>query len=833
MEKLKKLSVWLTTIPLAFLLIGIIVCSTVGDLHSTLLKVGEFNWTGYSELRQPAERPDCDVAGAPSPAPDEAQGDSADDEDALLDDLFGGAEEEVSADAREAAQAVCAEKIAKYEDIVKRQDDTGLRIFVSIEQAIGDFVANARAFDRHFLVLVFIFCGLATTLQRQHLGLRSPTSRKGDRLSQVVQAIGNIIIVASFAVYYQLDLKSGVEHVSNIPIFWMIAFGLMALANIWLAAHPISDAVPSNAEKSSGHREDIAESSKESVKVAESSKESENASVFENASVSEESSTESVKVEESSSESVKVEESSSESVKAEETSKESENAAVSEETSTESAKAEETSKESVKVAESSKESENAAVSEETSTESAKAEDSSKGSSQTPHKEGLGGLLLGIPLYAYMAILCGLYFLVFEQHFAGVATYMNQMTEHANLYTNVALYVFCGMMLKNTDIADKFLAILRPFKLSPELLVFVIVLLSALPTAYSGASGIFVIAAGAIIYRELKQTKTRDGLALAGTAMSGSMGIVLSPCLLVVIVAALNNNVTTDELFSAGLSVFFVNIFVFAIVLFTTKQGRISFENPIKAMPEVGRAIVGVLPYIAIGAAVLLFMRYGFGAAFDEYKAPVLLPFMLLVLLVYDRTMARRAWRRMPEAERPKTAPHGIGRSLFDSVNSTSIHSGGLLSLMTLSVCIGGIIDRANLNALLPQHFSSPFIAMALLFVILVTIGMIMDPYGAVILVSATLTQIAASNGIAPIHFWVTVLCAFELGYLTPPVALNQLLTRQVVGESAYAYERATDRPKNFWYRHERILLPVAVKGIVLLLVAFMPLIINVLRVKFR
>ena len=804
MEKLKKLSVWLTTIPLAFLLIGIIVCSTVGDLHSTLLKVGEFNWTGYSELRQPAERPDCDVAGAPSPAPDEAQGDSADDEDALLDDLFGGAEEEVSADAREAAQAVCAEKIAKYEDIVKRQDDTGLRIFVSIEQAIGDFVANARAFDRHFLVLVFIFCGLATTLQRQHLGLRSPTSRKGDRLSQVVQAIGNIIIVASFAVYYQLDLKSGVEHVSNIPIFWMIAFGLMALANIWLAAHPISDAVPSNAEKSSGHREDIAESSKESVKVAESSKASENASV------SEESSTESVKVEESSSESVKVEESSTESVKVEET-----------------------SKESVKVAESSKESENAAVSEETSTESAKAEDSSKGSSQTPHKEGLGGLLLGIPLYAYMAILCGLYFLVFEQHFAGVATYMNQMTEHANLYTNVALYVFCGMMLKNTDIADKFLAILRPFKLSPELLVFVIVLLSALPTAYSGASGIFVIAAGAIIYRELKQTKTRDGLALAGTAMSGSMGIVLSPCLLVVIVAALNNNVTTDELFSAGLSVFFVNIFVFAIVLFTTKQGRISFENPIKAMPEVGRAIVGVLPYIAIGAAVLLFMRYGFGAAFDEYKAPVLLPFMLLVLLVYDRTMARRAWRRMPEAERPKTAPHGIGRSLFDSVNSTSIHSGGLLSLMTLSVCIGGIIDRANLNALLPQHFSSPFIAMALLFVILVIIGMIMDPYGAVILVSATLTQIAASNGIAPIHFWVTVLCAFELGYLTPPVALNQLLTRQVVGESAYAYERATDRPKNFWYRHERILLPVAVKGIVLLLVAFMPLIINVLRVKFR
>ena len=739
MERLKKLTVWLTTIPLALLLIGIIVCSTVENLHSTLLDLGERTWTGYSELRQPVERPDCDVTET---HPSEDQ----DDDDALLDELFGGAEEEVSADAQEAARAVCAEKLAKYEDIVKRQDDGGVRVFVAVERAIGDFAANSVALGRHFLVLVFIFCGLATTFQRQHLALRAATTRESDRVSQIVQAIGNVIVVASFIAYYRQDLLSGVEHVSNIPLFWVVAFGLMALANIWLAFHPLSSA--RLAAVTAGH---LADASADDAKR-----------------------------------------------------------------SSESAGAEMASESAV---------------EGTPLDDAKR--SSESAVEDTEKMGIGGMLLSVPLYAYMAIICGFYFAFVEQHFVGVATYMNQMTEHADLYTNVALYVFCGMMLKNTDIADKCLAILRPFKLSPELLVFVIVLLSALPTAYSGASGIFVIAAGAIIYRELKQTKTRDGLALAGTAMSGSMGIVLSPCLLVVIVAALNKDVTTAELFDAGLSVFFINIFVFAIVMFTMKQVPLSCENPIIAMPSVVRAIVRVLPYIGISAAVLLVMRYGLGASFDEYSAPVLLPFTLLVLLVYDRLVARRAWRRMPDGERPATAPSGIGRSLFDSVNSTSIHAGGLLSLMTLSVCIGGIIDRANLNALLPQHFSSPFIAMALLFVILVVIGMIMDPYGAVILVSATLTQIAYANGIAPVHFWVTVLCAFELGYLTPPVALNQLLTRQVVGEKAYAFERAAERSKKFWYRHERILLPVAVKGIALLLVAFMPLIINVLRLKFR
>ena len=688
---MKKISILLTALPLALLLIGIVLCSTIENLHSTLLDIGESKWSGYSELRQPAVRPDCDVA-APAAAADS-------DEDDLLDDLFGE-EESASEEALAAARAVCAEKLAQYEKIIERQNDGGLQAFIGVEHAVGDIASRSVAYGRHVLVLIFLFCGLATTLQRQHLGLRAPTTRLGDRVSQGAQLVGNLIVTFSFLAYYIQDVRSGVENVSNLPIFWMFGFGAMALANILLLFRPLGDP------------EDAA----------------------------------------------------------------------------------------------------------------------------PVRNTISGVMLGIPLYAYMAWISGIYFALVEGHFAGVGIYLNQMTEHADLYTNVALYVFCGMMLKYTDIADRFLAILRPFKFSPEVLVFIIVVLSALPTAYSGASGIFVIAAGAIIYRELKTAGTRDGLALAGTAMSGSMGIVLSPCLIVVIIAALNKDVTTTELFHAGMSVFMVNIFVFAIALFATHREKMHWGETIKAFPAVGRAVVRVIPYILIAAAVLLALRYGLGAAFDEYSAPVLLPFVLLVLLVFDRVMAGRAFRKSavetPESDEAAPAPEapsGVLHSLFSSVNSTSIHAGGLLSLMTLSICLGGIIDRAHLNELLPQHFASPFIAMAVLFVILVLIGMIMDPYGAVILVSATLTQIAYANGIAPVHFWLTVLCAFELGYLTPPVALNQLLTRQVVGEGAYAFEKAEERPAKFWFRHERILLPVAVKGIVLILVAFVPLIINALH----
>jgi TRAP-type C4-dicarboxylate transport system permease large subunit len=139
--------------------------------------------------------------------------------------------------------------------------------------------------------------------------------------------------------------------------------------------------------------------------------------------------------------------------------------------------------------------------------------------------------------------------------------------------------------------------------------------------------------------------------------------------------------------------------------------------------------------------------------------------------------------------------------------------------MALSIAFGGVFERSEVMNVFPADLGSPWLAMALLVAMMVVVGMLMDPYGAVILVSATISSVAYTNGIHPAHFWLMVLTAFELGYLSPPVALNQLLTRQVIGGEAY------DPPGEggLWRRHEKILLPVTVMGIALLVVAFVPL----------
>ncbi|MGM0577819.1 MAG: TRAP transporter large permease subunit [Myxococcota bacterium] len=437
--------------------------------------------------------------------------------------------------------------------------------------------------------------------------------------------------------------------------------------------------------------------------------------------------------------------------------------------------------------------------------------------------GLGAALLTVPLYATMALISGFYFLLAEGHPAGLAIYLTKLFEHALLYIHVGLFVWIGMLLKGTRLAELFFDVLRPWRLPPELLAFVVVVAAAVPTAYSGASGIFVIAAGAVIFHELRRAGARRQLALAATAMSGSMGVVLSPCLLVVIVASLNGEVTTDQLYGWGTRIFGLTAVLFLVAALTVRKNPLKVAPASEAGPATLRAFAPLAPYFLIGGALVALYAFALETPIDEHSAPGVLPVILLFLLLYDRLAARRAAKKAPAPEAGADASDrspGFLRATVDATQETSGHIGALLSLMGLSVCLGGIIERSDVMAAVPETFGSVYLAMGLLLVVLVIVGMTMDPYGAVILVSATLATVAYRNGIDPVHFWMVVLVAFELGYLTPPVALNHLLTRQVVGEDA-AFRHIGEG--SFWSRHERILLPIVVMATALLLVAYVPL----------
>jgi TRAP-type C4-dicarboxylate transport system permease large subunit len=425
--------------------------------------------------------------------------------------------------------------------------------------------------------------------------------------------------------------------------------------------------------------------------------------------------------------------------------------------------------------------------------------------------------LSIPIHSMMLLAACFQFFIGEGHIPGIAIYFTQIFQLTNLHLAIGLYILVGMLLKETLVGAKLFDILKPWHLPPEFLAFVAIALLAFPTAYTGASGIIIIAMGAVVYQEMRRVGTRRQLSLAVTAMTGS-GVVLRPCLLVVGIAILNKEVVTDELFHWGFQVVLLSMVVFAVFAMITRKDPIKLTPASVALKPSLHNFRLFLPYVALLAAVLVFYDLLLDAQLDEFTAPIILPIVVLVILWYERRFSRDF------QERNKTAGADpvLSKALGSALDNSAIQIGALLMLMACSFTVGGMIERGGGTLVIPEHFNSIYLTMAFIVVFLIFIGMVMDPFGALILVTGTIAPVAYANGINPIHFWMTCLMAFELGYLSPPVSLNHLLTRQVVGdeEVELAMQEGGD---SFYYRHERILLPLLVMGTTLLLVAFVPL----------
>ncbi|MDO3720450.1 TRAP transporter large permease subunit [Marinobacter sp. chi1] len=420
--------------------------------------------------------------------------------------------------------------------------------------------------------------------------------------------------------------------------------------------------------------------------------------------------------------------------------------------------------------------------------------------------------LVLPLYCGMGLIAMGYFFLVDGYASGLAIYFGMMSNLSSMFINIGLYVLVGMVLKQTRLPELLLNVIKPYHLPAPLLASVIIFATAFPTAFTGASGIFILAVGGVVYDELRRSGAGRQLSLATTAMSGSLGVVLNPCLLIVVIAALNKEVTTTEMYGWGVWVFLMSATLFSIIVCKT-QGN---WRP-RPAPGAFRASIGelrpLLPYVAVGALVIFAIWGILGLNFNEYSAPMILPLVMLALVFLDAGRDTRS-----EGESRFQAFWSRSTA---AASDSAVHIGALLCLIGFSICLGGILERSDIvHALFPDNLTSPWLAMLVIVVMLTVIGMVMDPFGAVILVSATIAQPAIGLGIDPLHFWIVCLVAFELGYLSPPVALNHLLTRQVVGETEVIAGECTG---SFWHRYERLLLPLAVMGPTLLLVAFVPM----------
>ncbi|MXW44456.1 MAG: TRAP transporter large permease subunit [Gammaproteobacteria bacterium] len=365
-----------------------------------------------------------------------------------------------------------------------------------------------------------------------------------------------------------------------------------------------------------------------------------------------------------------------------------------------------------------------------------------------------GLLavLGVPLFAIIAGGAMLGYLSADIPLASIAI---EILGVATLPALVAIPLFCfaGYVLAESP-APKLLVRLSEALVGwmPGGLAVFALAVCALFTAFTGASGITIIAMGALLYPALKQARYPEGFSLGLVTTGGSLGLLFAPSLPLILYGVVSE-ARIDSLFRAGvLPGLAMIVLLAAYCLWVNRSER----RPLSSFDwrEVAAAVRAAgwelpLPVIVLGGI------YSGYFAISEAAAVTALYVVVVEVLI------RRA---IPLSRLPLI--------MRDSMTLV----GGILLILAVSLASTNLMIDAEvpqrLLAVVGEVVSGPVTFMLALLVFLLILGAFLDIFSAIVLVVPLILPVAAQFGVHPVHLGIIFLATMQLGYLTPPVGLN-------------------------------------------------------------
>ncbi len=361
-------------------------------------------------------------------------------------------------------------------------------------------------------------------------------------------------------------------------------------------------------------------------------------------------------------------------------------------------------------------------------------------------------LLGAPLFAVIGTSAMLGFRSEGVDLSVVAIEFFGLSETSVLVA-IPLFTFAGFLLSAGQAPRRLVrlsqALLGWF---PGGLAVVSLAVCALFTAFTGASGVTIIALGALLYPALGQAGYDERFNLGLITASGSLGLLFAPSLPLILYGVVSE-APIDDLFVAGALPGIFMLLLLSVYSYWRNR-HIRQPRAERSSREIWAAIAEAkwdlpLPFVVLGGI------YSGYFAVSEAAAVTAL-YVAIVELVILREVR---WRDLP----------GIMRESMVLVGAIFVILG--MSLASTNFMIdSGVPDK--LFAMVKDHVTGPNSFMLVLLVFLLILGTILDIFSATVLVVPLLLPIAAQYGVNPIHLGIVFLAAMELGYLTPPVGLN-------------------------------------------------------------
>jgi tripartite ATP-independent transporter DctM subunit len=318
---------------------------------------------------------------------------------------------------------------------------------------------------------------------------------------------------------------------------------------------------------------------------------------------------------------------------------------------------------------------------------------------------------------------------------------------------IPLFTFAGFLLSAGQAPHRLVrlskALLGWF---PGGLAVIALVACALFTAFTGASGVTIIALGSLLYPALMEAGYDERFNLGLITASGSLGLLFAPSLPLILYGVVAE-APIDDLFLAGVLPGTLLLLVLSIYSYWRNR-HIRYERDERSGKEAWAAIRAARWDLPLPIVVLGGIYSGYFAVSEAAAVTAL--YVTIVELVILREVR---WRALP----------GIMRESMVLVGAIFVILGASLAATNYMIDTG---VPEMLFAAVSGYVRGPTSFLFVLLIFLLILGTILDIFSATVLVVPLILPVAAQYGVDPIHLGIVFLATMELGYLTPPVGLN-------------------------------------------------------------
>jgi tripartite ATP-independent transporter DctM subunit len=366
-------------------------------------------------------------------------------------------------------------------------------------------------------------------------------------------------------------------------------------------------------------------------------------------------------------------------------------------------------------------------------------------------------LLGAPLFAVIAASAMAGFSRSDVDLSVVSIEFFRIAEMPVLLA-IPLFTFAGYLLSESRAPQRLVRLTRALLgWLPGGMAIVALTACALFTAFTGASGVTIVALGALLYPALTQTGYRENFGLGLVTTSGSLGLLFAPALPLILYAVIAQqmgiagDITVDAMFLAGILPGLLMLLMLSGWSVWSARGQpltpFSMEEAKSALRDAVWEVP--LPLVVLGGI------YSGYFAISEAAA---------VTALYVLIVEVGIQREIPLSKLPQV------------MRQAMVLVGGIMVILGVSLASTNYLIDAEVPTRLFQWIqgmvSDKLTFLVLLNIFLLILGTMLEIFSALVLMIPLLLPIALGYGVDPVHLGIIFLANMQIGYFTPPVGMN-------------------------------------------------------------